>query len=40
MTMNREKEINREGSRDRRDSAFIDHVVSLRRVTKVTKGGK
>ncbi len=40
MTMNREKEINREDSRDKKDSGFVDHVVSLRRVTKVTKGGK
>lgn len=35
------KDINREdNNRDKKDSAFIDHVVSLRRVTKVTKGGK
>jgi len=40
MTMNREKEINREDGKEKKDSAFADHVVSLRRVTKVTKGGK
>lgn len=34
------REINREDNRDQKDSAFVDHVVSLRRVTKVTKGGK
>jgi small subunit ribosomal protein S5 len=38
--MQREKETNREDGRDKKDSGFIDHVVSLRRVTKVTKGGK
>lgn len=40
MAMQREKETNREDGRDKKDSGFIDHVVSLRRVTKVTKGGK
>lgn len=40
MTMQREKETHREDSRDKKDSGFVDHVVSLRRVTKVTKGGK
>lgn len=41
MTMQRDnRETNREDGRDKKDSAFIDHVVSLRRVTKVTKGGK
>src|SRR5690606_28789185 len=40
MTMQREKETNREDGRDKKDSGFVDHVVSLRRVTKVTKGGK
>jgi|SRR5690606_6573601 len=34
------KDMNREESKEKKDSAFIDHVVSLRRVTKVTKGGK
>jgi small subunit ribosomal protein S5 len=34
------REVNREDSREKKDSAFVDHVVSLRRVTKVTKGGK
>lgn len=34
------REINREDNRDQKDTAFVDHVVSLRRVTKVTKGGK
>lgn len=38
--MQREKESNREDGRDKKDSGFVDHVVSLRRVTKVTKGGK
>jgi small subunit ribosomal protein S5 len=34
------KEMNRqEDSREKKDT-FVDHVVSLRRVTKVTKGGK
>lgn len=33
------KEVNN-AKEDRKDSAFVDHVVSLRRVTKVTKGGK
>ncbi len=37
MAMNRD--INKEDNRDQKDS-FVDHVVSLRRVTKVTKGGK
>ncbi|HLC07574.1 MAG TPA: 30S ribosomal protein S5 [Candidatus Babeliales bacterium] len=40
MTMQREKETNREDGKDKKDSGFVDHVVSLRRVTKVTKGGK
>lgn len=40
MTVNKERDINREDSRDKKDSGFTDHVVSLRRVTKVTKGGK
>ena len=40
MTTQREKETNREEGRDKKDSGFVDHVVSLRRVTKVTKGGK
>jgi len=31
---------NREENREKKDSTFVDHVVSLRRVTKVTKGGK
>ena len=39
MTMNREGG-NREDGREKKDSGFVDHVVSLRRVTKVTKGGK
>src|SRR5258708_13980196 len=34
------KEINKEEKGDKKDSLFVDHVVSLRRVTKVTKGGK
>jgi small subunit ribosomal protein S5 len=38
--MQRDKETNREDGRDKKDSGFVDHVVSLRRVTKVTKGGK
>ena len=38
MAMN--KGINREDNKEKKDSAFVDHVVSLRRVTKVTKGGK
>lgn len=37
MAMN--KDINKEDNREQKDS-FVDHVVSLRRVTKVTKGGK
>lgn len=40
MTMQRDKEVNREDGREKKDSGFVDHVVSLRRVTKVTKGGK
>ena len=40
MTMQRDRETNREDGKDKKDSGFIDHVVSLRRVTKVTKGGK
>src|SRR3990172_8591152 len=40
MTMQREKETNREDGKDKKDSGFVDHVVSVRRVTKVTKGGK
>ncbi len=40
MTMQRDRETNREDGRDKKDSGFVDHVVSLRRVTKVTKGGK
>ena len=40
MTMQREKEIHREDGKEKKDSGFVDHVVSLRRVTKVTKGGK
>ncbi|HSC25206.1 MAG TPA: 30S ribosomal protein S5 [Candidatus Babeliales bacterium] len=40
MAINKEKESHREDNKEKRDSAFIDHVVSLRRVTKVTKGGK
>ena len=40
MTMQREKDNRREDGRDKKDSGFVDHVVSLRRVTKVTKGGK
>jgi len=38
--MQRDKEVNREDGREKKDSGFVDHVVSLRRVTKVTKGGK
>ena len=34
------REMNRDDSRDKKETAFVDHVVSLRRVTKVTKGGK
>jgi small subunit ribosomal protein S5 len=34
------RDMNREDSRDKKETAFVDHVVSLRRVTKVTKGGK
>src|SRR5579872_7589155 len=34
------RETNREDGREKKESAFVDHVVSLRRVTKVTKGGK
>src|SRR5438477_12897844 len=30
----------KEDNREKKDSSFVDHVVSLRRVTKVTKGGK
>jgi len=30
----------RDEGREKKDNAFVDHVVSLRRVTKVTKGGK
>jgi len=33
------REFNREDNKEKKDS-FVDHVVSLRRVTKVTKGGK
>jgi small subunit ribosomal protein S5 len=33
------KDINKEDNKEQKDS-FVDHVVSLRRVTKVTKGGK
>jgi small subunit ribosomal protein S5 len=33
------REMNREENKEQKD-AFVDHVVSLRRVTKVTKGGK
>src|SRR5581483_3382069 len=33
------KEVHKE-DREKKESAFVDHVVSLRRVTKVTKGGK
>jgi small subunit ribosomal protein S5 len=40
MTMQRDRETHREDGRDKKDSGFVDHVVSLRRVTKVTKGGK
>jgi len=40
MTMQRDREPNREDGKDKKDSGFVDHVVSLRRVTKVTKGGK
>src|SRR5579864_7418431 len=40
MTMQREREMHREDGKDKKDSGFVDHVVSLRRVTKVTKGGK
>jgi len=35
-----QKNINREENREKKDSGFVDHVISLRRVTKVTKGGK
>ncbi len=34
------KRVNREDNKEKKDSGFVDHVVSLRRVTKVTKGGK
>lgn len=34
------RDMNREDNKDKKDSGFVDHVVSLRRVTKVTKGGK
>jgi small subunit ribosomal protein S5 len=34
------KETHKEEFKDRKESPFVDHVVSLRRVTKVTKGGK
>jgi len=34
------KNVNREENKEKKDSTFVDHVVSLRRVTKVTKGGK
>ncbi len=27
-------------TQENKDSGFVDHVVSVRRVTKVTKGGK
>lgn len=40
MTMRRENDITREDGKEKKDSGFVDHVVSLRRVTKVTKGGK
>lgn len=40
MTTQREKEVTRDDNREKKDSGFVDHVVSLRRVTKVTKGGK
>lgn len=40
MTTQREKEFNRDDNKEKKDSGFVDHVVSLRRVTKVTKGGK
>ena len=35
----KDRDVNREEGKDKKDS-FVDHVVSLRRVTKVTKGGK
>ena len=34
------KEMNKEENKDKKEQAFVDHVVGLRRVTKVTKGGK
>lgn len=34
------KETNKDVGGEKKELAFVDHVVSLRRVTKVTKGGK
>lgn len=34
------KPLKEDGNREKKETTFVDHVVSLRRVTKVTKGGK
>jgi small subunit ribosomal protein S5 len=39
MAIHKRTDKEREDNREQKD-AFVDHVVSLRRVTKVTKGGK